>query len=371
MTALKNTVLANWHQQRGARMVPFAGYNMPVQYPTGVLAEHLHTRDKAGLFDVSHMGQIQVLGDDADRLLESVFPADLLALPVNRQTYSFLLNDEGGVIDDLMICRRDNDFLLVVNAGCKHNDLAVLQQRIGQQLQLQLLDDRALLALQGPQAATVLTELGADVSGLRFMQGDWLEIAGIECWATRSGYTGEDGFELSVAADRAEALANLLAGHPAVLPAGLGARDSLRLEAGLCLYGHELDEHTTPVEAGLIWAIARARRSGGERAGGFTGAERILAQIADRSQLDKQRIALVAQGRAPVRDGAALFDANGQHAGTVSSGGFAPSLNKPVALAYVEQPLVVGDTVHADVRGKKLPMDVTSLPFVPHRYCRG
>lgn len=371
MSTLKTTALCQWHQDNGAKMVPFAGYNMPVQYKTGVLQEHLHTRSKAGLFDVSHMGQIQVLGDNADNILEAIFPADLVNLPVNHQTYSLLLNSEGGVIDDLMICRREYDFMLVVNAGCKDRDFAVLQQLIGDQLQLTLLDDRALLALQGPQAATVLTSLGADISALRFMDGGWLDVAGIECWATRSGYTGEDGFELSVASDKAVQLADALCAHADVLPIGLGARDSLRLEAGLCLYGHELNEHITPIEAGLVWAIAKARRNSGERAGGFAGASVILHQLHSGDALDKKRIGLVAQGKAPVREGTALFDAAGTVIGTVCSGGFAPSLGQPVAMAYVENNAAVGDCLFAEVRGKKLPMDVVKMPFVPTRYYRG
>lgn len=371
MTTMKQTPLYQWHLDQGAKMVPFAGYQMPVQYKTGVIREHQHTRCKAGLFDVSHMGQIQVLGDEAEAVLETVFPADLQKLAMHRQTYSLLLNDEGGVVDDLMICKRDVDFILVVNAGCKDKDFAELQKRIGDKVQLVMLDDRALLALQGPLAAGVLADLGANVDHLHFMDGDWLEIHGIECWATRSGYTGEDGFELSVASDKVEKLAQLLVEHDDVLPAGLGARDSLRLEAGLCLYGHELDEHTTPIEAGIGWAIARARRSDGERAGGFTGAERVLEQMQDKSQLDKQRIALVAQGRAPVRDGAALFDTDDASVGSVCSGSFSPTLNKPIAMAYVDRLFQPGDTLYADVRGKKLPMDVVKTPFVPHRYRRG
>lgn len=369
MAELKYTPLAEWHKEKGAKMVPFAGYLMPVNYPLGVLKEHLHTRDAAGLFDVSHMGQIQILGDeDLPQLLEEIFPANLIELPVDRQCYSFLLNDEGGVIDDLMICRREYDFLLVVNAGCKLGDLARLQKLLEGRAEVNLIDDRALLALQGPKAAAVLTALGANVESMRFMDGAWIEIRGIECWATRSGYTGEDGFELSVAADKSVQLASLLCENPDVQPIGLGARDSLRLEAGLCLYGHELDTLTTPIEASLNWAIAKARRSDGYRPGGFMGAEVILLQMAE--GCDKRRIGLVAEGKAPVREHTRLFTADGREVGVVTSGGFGPSLGKPVAIAYVDSDSLAEERLFADVRDKRLPMLVSPMPFVPNRYCR-
>ena len=370
MSTLKQTVLSEWHQQQGAKMVPFAGYSMPVQYTSGVLQEHVQTRSKAGLFDVSHMGQIQILGEDVAVALERLFPANLLDLPEGRQTYSLLLNAEGGVIDDLMICRRDHDFMLVVNAACKEKDLAFIREKLGSDVQINMIDDRALLALQGPQASAVLESLGADVEHMQFMDGDWLEIRGIECWATRSGYTGEDGFELSVANDKAVQLADVLAADERVLPVGLGARDTLRLEAGLCLYGHELDEHTTPVEAGLRWAVAKARRSDGKRPGGFVGAAAILEQM-QADALDKKRIGLVSQGRAPVRDGTPLFSQDGTPLGSICSGGFSPSLKKPIAMAYTEPNVSVGDCLYAELRGKKVPMDVTKMPFVTHRYYRG
>lgn len=369
MSELKQTPLNDWHIAKGAKMVPFAGYNMPVQYPLGVLKEHQHTRESAGLFDVSHMGQIQVLGDNIAEVLESIFPANLLDLPIDKQCYSLLMNEEGGVIDDLMICRRELDFILVVNASCKDGDFACLQKLVGNRLELKMLDDRSLLALQGPKAAKVLTDLGAEINDMVFMDGAWLEIRGIECWATRSGYTGEDGFELSVANDKAEKLANMLCEHPDVQPIGLGARDSLRLEAGLCLYGHELNQHITPIEASLLWAIAKARRQGGERAGGFSGAAVILQQIAEGT--DKKRIGLVGEGRAPVREGAKLFDEADNEIGEVCSGGFGPSLGMPVAIAYVETPALMLTRVFAEVRGKKLPMTVSKMPFVPTRYYRG
>lgn len=351
-------------------MVPFAGYDMPMQYPLGVLKEHQFTRESAGLFDVSHMGQIQVLGENAAEILEGIFPADLVGLPVGKQCYSLLLNEEGGVIDDLMICRRENDFILVVNAACKEGDFARLQQLLAGRLELVWLNDRALLALQGPKAAEVLQSLGADIDGMIFMDGAWLEIQGIECWATRSGYTGEDGFELSVANDKAVQLADLLINHPAVEAIGLGARDSLRLEAGLCLYGHELDQHTTPIEASLNWAIAKARRAGSAREGGFCGAGVILQQMAE--VVEKKRIGLVGEGRAPVREGARLFDEAGAEVGEVCSGGFGPSIGKPVAMAFVSpETSTEGTRLFAEVRGKQVPMRVSKLPFVPARFFRG
>lgn len=369
MAELKETPLTQWHSEKGAKLVPFAGYNMPVQYPLGVLKEHQHTRAAAGLFDVSHMGQIQVLGDNLGEILEKIFPANLIDLPVGKQCYSFILNDEGGVIDDLMICRREYDFILVVNAGCKDDDFAWLQKKLGNKASLNMINDRALLALQGPKAAAVLSSLGAEIEHMVFMDGDWLEFQGIECWATRSGYTGEDGFELSVAADKAVQLANLLCEHDAVEPIGLGARDSLRLEAGLCLYGHELDQHTTPIEASLLWAIAKARRVGGERAGGFSGAEVILDQIA--TGTDKKRIGLVGEGKAPVREHTKLYDENDVEVGMVTSGGFGPSIGKPIAIAYVDAESIDSTRLFAEVRGKKLAMIVQKMPFVPARPYRG
>lgn len=351
-------------------MVPFAGYDMPVQYPMGVLKEHLHTRSDAGLFDVSHMGQIQVQGENLAVVLEAVFPADLQGLAIGEQCYSLLLNADGTVVDDLMICRRELDFMLVVNAGCKDKDFAYLQALIGDQCNLTLLDDRSLLALQGPKAAAVLQDLGADLTAMIFMQGRWLNIDGTECWATRSGYTGEDGFELSVANDNAVQLAEALLAHDSVASIGLGARDSLRLEAGLCLYGHELDETTTPIQASLIWAIHKSRRTGGQKAGGFVGAEVVLTQIAE-GVADK-RVGLISDGRAPIREGVKLYDANDNEIGIVTSGGFGPSLAKPVMIGFVENSLSVIDTeLFAEVRKKRLSVRVCKLPFLVNNYVRG
>ncbi|CAA0121894.1 Aminomethyltransferase [BD1-7 clade bacterium] len=368
-TELKTTPLNQWHIDNGAKMVPFAGYNMPVQYPMGVLKEHLHTREAAGLFDVSHMGQVQVTGDNVAEVLESIFPANLADLDVGKQCYSLLLKDDGGVVDDLMICRREIDFILVVNADRKSVDIPYLKKLIGDRAQVTYLDDRALLALQGPKAASVLRDLGADISDMVFMDGKWVDIDHIECWVTRSGYTGEDGFELSVANDKAVELAKRLVAHSDVEPIGLGARDSLRLEAGLCLYGHELNEQLNPVDASLNWAIAKDRRAGGAREGGFVGADIVLEQMAHGSAI--KRVGLLGQGRAPVREGANLFTEDGAQIGHVTSGGFGPSLQKPVAMGYIDSQCAGLSVLYAEVRGKKLPVEVVRTPFVPSRYYRG
>ena len=370
MSQINKTALHQWHLDQGAKMVPFAGYEMPVQYPLGVLKEHLHTRKLAGLFDVSHMGQIQIAGDNAAEILESIFPADLQNLAIGEQCYSLLLSEKGTVVDDLMICRRDKDFLLVVNAGCKQKDFLYLQSLLSDKLQLQMLDDRSLLALQGPSAAHVIESLGVPVADMTFMQGRWLAFDGIECWATRSGYTGEDGFELSVCNDKVEQLADLLLAHASVESIGLGARDSLRLEAGLCLYGHELNESTTPVEASLIWAIHKSRRAGGDREGGFVGADKVLQQIGEGVQF--KRVGLLSEGKAPIRDGARLFDASNNEVGVVTSGGFGPSVGKPVMIARIDNALsALGTELFASVRKKQLPVTVTKLPFVVNNYYRG
>lgn len=372
MTQLQKTILAEWHEKQGAKMVEFAGFYMPVQYPLGVLKEHLHTRNKAGLFDVSHMGQIEVSskdGADVAAILESVFPADLIGLEVGKQCYSLLLNDDGGVVDDLMICRRSDDFLLVVNAGCKDNDFAYLNELLSDKLNLVMREDKALLALQGPQSERVLNALGADVSAMTFMQGASIDVGRVHCWATRSGYTGEDGFELSVASNNAEDLANKLLSHKDVEAIGLGARDSLRLESGLCLYGHELSEDLSPIDASLNWAIAKVRRKGGSRAGGFIASDVILDQIELGSK--KQRVGLVGEGKVPVREGAELFNNNDELLGFVSSGGYGPAIEKPVAMASVKRGSVaIGDTVFAQVRKKRVPMRVVKTPFIQQGYKR-
>ena len=351
-------------------MVPFAGYDMPVQYPTGIIAEHKHTRARAGLFDVSHMGQVRLAGADAASALESLLPADVLGLPVGRQRYAYFTNDAGGILDDLMIANLGAELHLVVNAGCKLEDYALLQSRIGERCGIRVLEDFALLALQGPEAATVLARFAPELAQLKFMSLAETSIDGMRCLVSRSGYTGEDGFELSVAADDAERLARLLLAQDGVAPIGLGARDSLRLEAGLCLYGHDLDATTTPVEAGIEWAIQKVRREGGARAGGFPGADVISRQLAQGCA--RRRVGFRPEGRAPVREGSALADAAGAAAGRVTSGGFGPSLDAPIGMAYVAAGRAApGTTLGTLVRDKPRSCVVSELPFVPHRYYRG
>ena len=370
---LLTTPLNALHLELGARMVPFAGYSMPVQYPAGLMAEHLHTRAQAGLFDVSHMGQLRLIGPDAAAAFETLMPVDVIDLPVGKQRYGLLLNEAGGIIDDLMFLRVGPDeIFVIVNGACKVGDIAHIQAQIGQRCQVVPLPDQALLALQGPQAAAVLARLAPGAAQLVFMTGARLAIAGADCLVTRSGYTGEDGFEISVPAAQAEALARTLLAQPEVQPIGLGARNSLRLEAGLCLYGNDLDVTTTPVEAGLNWAMQKVRRSGGARAGGFIGADVVLAQLDNPASLTRQRVALIAQERVPVREPAVLENLDGQHIGHVTSGLLSPTLNQPIALASVQPDYAaLGTELFAIVRGKPVPMVVAPTPFVPTRYYRG
>ena len=367
---LLKTPLHPLHLELGARMVPFAGYDMPVNYPGGIIAEHKQCRESAALFDVSHMGQVRLVGNDAAAALETLVPVDVLGLAVGQQRYAFFTDASGGMLDDLMITRRDGDLLLVVNAGCKDADLRHLVTNIGHRCQVVALPERALLALQGPQAAAALSHLNPDVTRLVFMTGGNFKLAGADCYVTRSGYTGEDGFEISVPAEAAVTLARALINLPEVKPAGLGARDTLRLEAGLCLYGHDIDTRTSPVHAGLTWAIQKVRRPGGERAGHYPGADAIAAQLS--SGVSHKRVGLVALERVPVREGAKLVDARGHKLGTVTSGTIAPTINKPIAMAYLAadhaQPQ---HEIYAEVRGQQVPMRVTPMPFVPHRYFRG
>ena len=372
-TALRQTPLYALHLELGARMVAFAGYALPVQYPAGLVAEHRHTRQAASLFDVSHMGQVRVAGPEAAAALESLMPIDVVGLPIGRQRYGLLLNDGGCILDDLMVLRRgSDDYLLIVNGACKANDLAHLQAHLGQRCTVQALPDLALLALQGPQAALVLQRLAPGAEHLVFMSGETLDVDGHTCLVTRSGYTGEDGFEISVPAGHAQALARSLLAQPEVEPAGLGARNSLRLEAGLCLYGSDMDATTTPVEASLAWAIPKVRRTGGERAGGFPGADFVLAQLDDPLLATRRRVGLVATERVPVREPATLQNMDGQHIGDVTSGLLSPSLNQPIALGYVKPDyLRPGTEIFAMVRGKPVPMVVTATPFVPAHYYRG
>jgi aminomethyltransferase len=369
---LLTTPLNALHLELGARMVPFAGYSMPVQYPAGLVAEHHHTRDAAGLFDVSHMGQLLLTGPDAAAAFESLMPVDVMGLGVNKQRYGLLLNDEGGIIDDLMFVNRGEDIFVIVNGACKHGDLAHIQQRIGSRCTIEPQFDRALLALQGPQAVTALQRLVPGVEQLVFMTGMAFNLDGADLYITRSGYTGEDGFEISLPAHAAEAFARTLLAQPEVKPIGLGARNSLRLEAGLCLYGNDIDTTTTPVEANLNRAMQKVRRTGGARAGGFPGAEKVLAQLDGTNPAQRLRVGLVGLERVPVREHVELHNDAGQKVGEVTSGLLAPTADQPVALAYVQAEYAASGTrLNAMVRGKAVPMQVNPLPFVPNRYFRG
>ncbi|MDF2398423.1 glycine cleavage system aminomethyltransferase GcvT [Pseudomonas sp. 3MA1] len=369
---LLKTPLHSLHLELGARMVPFAGYDMPVQYPLGVMKEHQHTREQAGLFDVSHMGQILLRGANAAQALETLVPVDIIDLPVGMQRYAMFTNDQGGILDDLMVANLGDDQLfLVVNAACKEQDLAHLRQHIGKQCDIQpLFEERALLALQGPAAVTVLARLAPEVAKMTFMQFKPVTVLGLDCFVSRSGYTGEDGFEISVPAEHAEKLARALLAEPEVAAIGLGARDSLRLEAGLCLYGHDMNSDTTPIQASLLWAISKARRADGPRAGGFPGAEVIFAQ--QQGGVARKRVGLLPQERTPVREGAEIVDAEGNIIGSVCSGGFGPTLGGPLAMGYLDiQHCALDTPVAAIVRGKKVQMLVSKMPFVPQRYYRG
>jgi aminomethyltransferase len=370
--ALQRTALHGLHLELGARMVPFAGYEMPVQYPAGLMAEHRHTRQAAGLFDVSHMGQLHLHGPGAAAALERVIPMDVIGLGLHKQRYGLLLNDAGGIVDDLMFVNRGRDLFIIVNGACKQADLAYLQERIGRDGTLEPRFDRALLALQGPQAVTALNRLLPGVEGLVFMSGMDALWQGQALYITRSGYTGEDGFEISLPAASAEAFARALLAQPEVQAIGLGARNSLRLEAGLCLYGNDIDAATTPIEAGLSWALQKVRRSGGARAGGFAGASTVLGQLDGTAALQRQRVGLRALERVPVREHTELADSSGAHVGQVTSGLLAPTVDCPIAMGYLPPPLAaVGTRINAIVRGKAVPMEVVPLPFVAPRYVRG
>ena len=371
-TPLLKTPLHALHTELGARMVPFAGYEMPVQYAGGLIAEHRHTREAAGLFDVSHMGQLRLVGADAAAALETLMPVDVLGLGVDRQRYGLLLSDEGSILDDLMFVNRGDHLFLIVNGACKQADIAHIQARIGDRCRVEPMPEQALLALQGPQAARVLERLVPGVGALVFMTGGAFAWQGAPLYITRSGYTGEDGFEISLPGDRAEAFARALLAQPEVQPIGLGARNSLRLEAGLCLYGNDIDTTTTPVEAGLNWAMQKVRKGGGARAGGFPGAARVLAQLDGTQPVERQRVALMARQRVPVREPAELRNLDGQTIGQVTSGLLSPMLDKPIAMGYVRPGYApVGTELFAMVRGKPVPMEVVATPFVPTRYHRG
>jgi aminomethyltransferase len=379
-SSLKHTPLHALHLARGGKMVPFAGYDMPVQFASGVMKEHLHTRSRAGLFDVSHMGQIALHAksghvEDAAAALERLVPQDIVGVAPGRQRYAQFTNECGGILDDLMVANFGDHLFLVVNAACKADDEAHLRAHLSDTCIIEPLRNRALLALQGPTAESVLAKFCADVAAMRFMDVSphrvQIEGLGIDCFVSRSGYTGEDGFEISVPADKAEALATALLDNGEVLPIGLGARDSLRLEAGLCLYGHDIGATTTPAEAALQWSIQKSRRNGGLRAGGFPGADLILAQL--ESGAPRRRVGFKPEGRAPVREGAPLFadSSSSQQIGKITSGGFGPSINAPVAMGYLPAPQATdGGTVFAELRGQRLPLRVSPMPFVPNTYKR-
>jgi aminomethyltransferase len=407
---LLTTPLNALHIELGARMVPFAGYSMPVQYPAGLMAEHHHTRNAVGLFDVSHMGQLRLVGPDAAAALETLMPVDVIDLPVGKQRYGLLLTDKGTIIDDLMFFNMGNNELsvagppqdakapsggsdpratgerggnifVIVNGACKAGDIAHIQAKIGSRCQVIPLPEYALLALQGPQAVAALSRLAPGVEKLVFMTGGNFTVdtgaQKIDVFLTRSGYTGEDGFEISVHNDHADALARALLAQPEVKPIGLGARNSLRLEAGLCLYGNDIDTTTNPIEAGLLWAMQKVRRAGGAREGGFPGATKILAALAystgaSGTKCTRKRVGLIALERIPVRDHTELQDGAGNKIGEVTSGLLGPTIDKPVAMGYVDAAwAAMGSKVVAIVRGKPVPMEVSAMPFVPTRYYRG
>lgn len=370
MDALESLPLNDLHVELGAKMVPFAGYQMPVQYAAGVMKEHLHTRAAAGLFDVSHMGQVILRGDSVAAAFEAMMPVDVIGLGEGRQRYGLFTNDAGGILDDLMFANRGDHLFVVVNAACKGDDIAHMRAMMPG-VDVEEITDRCLLALQGPKAEAVLATLAPEVAEMRFMDVRTVTLCGAECWVSRSGYTGEDGYEISVPEGAAETLARALLAHEDTLPIGLGARDSLRLEAGLCLYGHDIDTTTTPVEAGLQWAIQKVRRSGGDRAGGFPGADRILKELAEGAA--RKRVGLAPEGRAPMREGVALYasdDDTGQ-IGAITSGAFGPTVQAPVAMGYVPIDMAaVGTIISGELRGKRAPVRVAPLPFTPANFKR-
>lgn len=367
---LYKTPFYQHHLQGGAKIVDFAGYAMPVQYHQGIIDEHLHTRTHAGLFDVSHMGQIVVKGSAAQHELEKLMPVDLDALAINHQAYTFFTTEQGTILDDLIISRWDDEtFCLVVNGACKQGDFDHLKAHLSG-VDISLMHNQGLLALQGPKARDVMTALAPQVINLSFMQGMAVTIDAADCYITCSGYTGEDGFEISVKSQDCQKIAKLLLSNQEVQWIGLGARDSLRLEAGLCLYGHDIDLYTSPVEAGIAWSISPSRRQGGSKQGGFLGADSILPQIAN--GVTKKRVVFEVDGRAPVREGADIMDQSDNLIGVITSGGFSPSLQKPIAMGYVDPKFAkTGTALNALVRGRPRAIKVTTMPLVPHRYYRG
>jgi len=375
VTDLKRTVLYDLHVELGGKMVPFAGYEMPVQYPMGVLKEHLHTRSQAGLFDVSHMGQVILKpksGSVADAALafERLMPVDVLGLAEGKQRYGLFTNETGGILDDLMFANRGDHLFVVVNAACKEQDVAHMRAHLSGACEVIEVNDRALVALQGPAAETALARLVPDAAAMTFMQVAILDWLGAEIWISRSGYTGEDGYEISVPAAAARRFCEALLAMEEVAPIGLGARDSLRLEAGMCLYGHDIDTTTSPVEANLTWAIQKARRAGGAREGGFPGADRILGELADGPS--RRRVGLKPEGRAPMREGTQVYASaeGGEPIGAITSGGFGPSIEGPMAMAYLPANLSEGATVFGDVRGKRMAATIVPMPFLPNRFKR-
>ena len=373
---LLRTPLYDLNLELGARMVPFAGYQMPVQYPLGVMKEHIFTRTSAGLFDVSHMGQVRLSPlaggtvQDVAKALETLVPIDVLDLPLHKQRYAVFTNEQGGILDDLMISNMGDSLFVVVNAACKQQDIAHMTQHLSAHCKVEELADRALLAIQGPAAAAVIARLAPETASLVFMDSKAVTLVGVPCFISRSGYTGEDGFEISVPNSHAVELARLLLAQTEVQAIGLGARDSLRLEAGLCLYGHDMDTSITPVEASLVWALSKVRRADGARAGGYPGAAIVQRQLAQ--GVSKKRVGLQINEKVPVREGAEITDLDGKVIGKVTSGGFGPSVNAPVAMGYVEQSFAaVGTKLNAIVRGKPVAIEVAKTPFFPQRYFRG
>jgi aminomethyltransferase len=364
---LLTTPLDALHRELGGRMVPFAGYAMPVQYPAGVMTEHLHTRTKASLFDVSHMGQVEIRGEDCARWLETLVPGEIQGLGIGKTRYTVFTNDQGGILDDLMVSKLAEDHLfLVINAACKHADFAHMKAAIGDKVALDMIEDRALVALQGPEAALAMAKVAPDALAMTFMTIREISIAGIVCLATRSGYTGEDGWEISVPTAQAEELVRALLALPEIMPAGLGARDSLRLEAGLCLYGSDIDTATTPVEAGLSWIMTKRRRI----EGGFPGAAIIQQQLSEGAP--RLRVGIQPLGRAPARAHTEITDEAGNRLGEICSGGFGPSADRPIAMGYVPRAFAaIGTRLKLVVRGKPLDAEVAALPFVSHRYFKG
>ncbi len=363
---LRTTTLHKLHVDLKAKMVPFAGYDMPVQYPAGILTEHRHTRADAGLFDVGHMGQAILRGDDVGAALETLVPGDIAGLEEGQIRYPQFTNEAGGILDDLMVTNRGDHLFIVVNAGCKDADYAHIQDRLGGRVDLEIINDRGLIALQGPKAADILSRHASSVRDMSFMTLREIEVAGILCLVSRSGYTGEDGYEISVPEAGAVELAEILLAEADVEPVGLGARDTLRLEAGLCLYGHDIDETTSPIEAGLLWSIGKRRRE----VGGFLGAARIMSEIANKPS--RRRVGILPEGRAPARDHTEITDAAGQKIGSITSGGFGPTVNGPIAMGYVGiENAAVDTTLQLTVRGKSISSKVIKLPFVQQNYYRG